>query len=78
MSSGHHFTGAAMSSRKTAQRVSLPPLDVNQRYNISEAADYLRCCRVTLYKLIGAKKIRTMTVGKRRYVPGSEIVRLSR
>lgn len=56
---------------------SLPPIDPNQRYAISEAAAYLRICRPYVYKLINTKKLRTLRDGRRRYVPGSELIRHS-
>ena len=67
---------------------SLPPVDAGQRYSIPESLRYLRCSRKTLYKIIAAGDVQTIAVGQRRskrgallagrrYVPGSEIVRLS-
>lgn len=38
---------------------------------------YLRTSRKSLYALIEAGTLRTLSQGKRRYVPGSEIARLS-
>lgn len=55
----------------------LPPLDVRQRYTIEEAIRYLRTSRKTLYDDIAIGRIATITQGRRRYVPGSEIARLS-
>lgn len=56
----------------------LAPLDERQRYSVPEAIAYLRTSRQTLYNLIAAGDIETITQGKRRYVPGREIARLSR
>jgi len=56
----------------------LPPVDEAQRYTLLEAARYLRVSLRGLYRLIGAGEIVTFTSGRRRFVPGSEIARLSR
>jgi excisionase family DNA binding protein len=55
----------------------LAPLDVAQRYTVDEAIRYLRSSRATVYKLIAAGKLKTISEGKRRYCPGAEIARLS-
>jgi excisionase family DNA binding protein len=55
----------------------LPPLDPLQRYTVEEAVRYLRTSRPTLYELIHSQQIATIQEGRRRYVPGSEIVRRS-
>lgn len=79
----------------------LAPLDPNQRYTIPEAIRYLRISRKTIYELIAAGELKTITTGarrvldhtqegkvsrsnlagrkvaSRRWVPGSEIARLS-
>ena len=55
----------------------LPPLDLNQRYDMRETAAYLRISHQTLYTKIRAGLIRTITDGSRRYAPGTEIARLS-
>jgi hypothetical protein len=56
---------------------SLPPLDRLQRYSIEEAASYLRMSRALLMQRIAAGSVVTITDGRRRYVPGREIERLS-
>jgi hypothetical protein len=66
----------------------LPPLDHAQRYDISTAIRYLRTSRKSIYQAITAGDLKTITVGTRRtkrgvvagrrWVPGSEIARLSR
>ena len=55
----------------------LAPLDPAQRYSIEEATRYLRVSKPTLYLDIKAGRILTIQDEgrKRRYVPGSEIVR---
>jgi excisionase family DNA binding protein len=52
-------------------------LDEKQRYTIPEAIEYLRTSRVSIYKLISTGELRVIKMGKRTYVPGSEIVRHS-
>lgn len=72
--------GARPNERATEslQTVALPPIDSNQRYSTDEAAAYLRISRAWLYKHIASGHIRTVMDGRRRYVPGSEIVARSR
>lgn len=65
-----------MTSKKKA--ILLQPIDANQRYGILEAAAYLRVSRARLYANISAGTITTIRDGTRRYVPGSEIIRVSR
>lgn len=55
----------------------LPPVDPQQRYTVGEAALYLRCCRARVYERMQSGEILSILDGARRYVPGSEIVRLS-
>lgn len=62
----------------STEQKALPPLDPLQRYTVPESIRYLRSSRFTIYRLINAGEIATITEGKRRFVPGSEIVRLSR
>lgn len=57
---------------------ALPPLDERQRYLLTEASAYLRFSRQTLYNRIKAGQIQVIEDGGRRYIPGSEIARLSR
>ena len=58
-------------------RAQLAPLDERQRYEVHEALAYLRTSRKSFYQLVADGRIRTITEGRRRYVPGSEIARLS-
>jgi excisionase family DNA binding protein len=60
------------------QSSQLAPLDSAQRYEISEAMAYLRTSRATIYQLIAMGTLRVIRQGKRTYVPGSEIARLSK
>lgn len=55
----------------------LPQIDPNQRYEIEEALAYLRTSRTRLYEKISAGQIKTIMDGRRRYIPGSEIIRES-
>jgi excisionase family DNA binding protein len=64
-----------MAKKKSAER--LPPLDIQQRYDIPEAARYLRVSRATIYNDIAAGLIATIKDRGRRFVPGSEIARKS-
>jgi hypothetical protein len=57
---------------------TLAPLDERQRYTVPEAIRYLRTSRQSFYNLVDTGRIATITQGKRRFVPGSEIARLSR
>lgn len=59
-------------------RIPPPPVDLAQRYTIKEATAYLRVSHASIYKEINARRIRVLKHGKRTFVPGSEIVRLSR
>jgi prophage regulatory protein len=64
--------------KKSAAKQPLPPVDVAQRYTIKEATCYLRISHASIYKEINAHRIRVLKHGKRTFVPGSEIARLSR
>lgn len=55
----------------------LSPLDVLQRYSVREACRYLRISAPKFYETVRAGRIKTMKDGRRRFVPGSEIARLS-
>lgn len=57
---------------------TLPPLDERQRYTIAEAECYLRMSRSRLYQKIAAKELKTIKDGRRTYISGAEIARLSR
>lgn len=55
----------------------LQPLDAQQRYEIPECLAYLRTSRARLYQRIAAGEIRVLKDGKRTYIPGTELIRLS-
>jgi predicted DNA-binding transcriptional regulator AlpA len=56
----------------------LAPVDLAQRYTIAEAISYLRTSRASIYRTINSRRILVIKEGKRTFVPGSEIARLSR
>jgi len=56
----------------------LPALDERQRYTVDEALSYLRCSRAKLYEKIAKRELKSIEDGRRRYIPGAEIARLSR
>jgi excisionase family DNA binding protein len=60
------------------QQQALAPLDERQRYVVDEACGYLRLSRARLYEKIAAGEITVFKDGRRTYVPGTEIARLSR
>jgi prophage regulatory protein len=64
--------------KKSTEKQTPPPVDVAQRYTIKEATSYLRISHASIYKEINARRIRVLKHGKRSFVPGSEIARLSR
>src|SRR5260370_37623382 len=64
--------------KKSRDMRTIPPVDVAQRYTIAEAVSYLRISHASIYKEINARRIRILKHGKRTFVPGSEIARLSR
>jgi hypothetical protein len=59
-------------------RPSLPPLDQAQRYSIEEAIAYLRSSRKTVFDDVREGRLASIKEGKRRFIPGSEIVHRSR
>jgi hypothetical protein len=59
-------------------RPSLAPLDQAQRYSIEETIAYLRSSRKTVFDDIREGRLASIKEGKRRFIPGSEIVRRSR
>jgi predicted DNA-binding transcriptional regulator AlpA len=64
--------------KKSTEKRTPPPVDLAQRYTIKEATSYLRVSHASIYKEINARRIRVLKHGKRTFVPGSEIARLSR
>ena len=68
-----------MKDPRTTGRASRPatPVDIHQRYSVSEACGYLSISHTALYAAIAAGRLRVIKDGKRTLVPGSEISRLS-
>jgi len=62
---------------RRAKQVLLPPVDLNQRYEIPEASAYLRQSVAKTYTDIRAGKLRVLKNGWRTFIPGTEIVRVS-
>lgn len=56
----------------------LAPLDENRRYDIPLAAAYLGISRAKLYEKLAAGELQKLKDGRRTYIPGSEIARVSR
>ena len=63
--------------KESADKRALAPVDLAQRYTIKEATSYLRVSHASIYKEINARRIRILKLGRRTFVPGSEIARLS-
>ena len=70
-------TSAKTATKPARVYPTLPPVDTNRRYPIELAADYLFVSRATLWKRVRAGSVATIRDGKRVYLPGSEIARLS-
>jgi excisionase family DNA binding protein len=74
-----------MSSKKSSPAPSLPhsapaplaPIDPLQRYSVDETVRYLRTSKPTFYADVRAGRIKTIKHGRRRYVSGAEIARVS-
>lgn len=58
--------------------LTLPPLDLNQRYDALFASAYLKQCLATTRKQIADGTLESFTDGRRRYVPGTAIAARSR
>ena len=63
--------------KKLTDKRAIAPVDIAQRYTIKEATSYLRISHASIYKEINARRVRVLKHGKRTFVPGSEIARLS-
>jgi hypothetical protein len=64
-------------SEKAVKVKRLPPLDINQRYDVFEASAYLRQSRQKTFSDIKAGRLVPIRDGGRTFIPGSEIVRVS-
>lgn len=58
-------------------RPVLQPLDERQRYTPEEAIAYLRISRRTLFEHINTGALSSLKEGKRRFIPGSAIIKAS-
>jgi hypothetical protein len=56
---------------------ALPLLDARQRYSVDEGMAYLRESRSRLYEKIASGELKVIKDGRRTYIPGTELVRLS-
>jgi hypothetical protein len=59
------------------RQVPPPVLDERQRYSVPEAIALLRTSRRSLYKLISAGALHPLKQGRRTFISGAEIARLS-
>jgi excisionase family DNA binding protein len=57
---------------------NLPPLDPLQRYTVDEAALYLRVSIARIYEKIATGELHKLKDGRRSFIPGADIARLSR
>ena len=55
--------------------IPLPPLEPARGYTLQHAALYLDCSTPTVYKLIANEQLPSRKLGKRRIIPGSELIR---
>ncbi len=55
----------------------LPLLDTRQRYSIDEGIAYLRESRSRMYQKIASGEVKVIKDGRRTYIPGTELIRLS-
>jgi len=70
-------TGKIRAKRKPKRLAPLPPLDVSQRYPISDATRYLKQSPKKTYELINKGLLETFKQGRRRYATGRSIAALS-
>jgi excisionase family DNA binding protein len=70
-----YFAGLGRTMRRSTV---LAPLDERQRYTVDESLEYLRLSRARLYEKLQAGEIIAIKDGRRTFIPGSEIARLSR
>jgi excisionase family DNA binding protein len=55
--------------------IPLPALEPARGYTLQHAALYLDCSLPTIYALIKGGRLPSITLGKRRIIPGSELIR---
>ena len=59
----------------TRDIIPLPQIEPARGYSSQHAALYLGCSLPTLYQMIHAKRLGSRTLGKRRIIPGNELIR---
>jgi excisionase family DNA binding protein len=59
----------------TRDIIPLPPIESVRGYSPQHAALYLGCSLPTVYLLIKDNRLPSRTLGKRRIIPGSELIR---
>jgi excisionase family DNA binding protein len=57
---------------------TLPPLDPRRRYAVNDACQYLQISRARLYEKIAAGELTPIKDGRRTYLSGAQLARLSR
>jgi excisionase family DNA binding protein len=65
---------------RAVQRWTDFPQQVERRpllLTIAEACGELRVCRVTLYKLLHERRLKSVKLGSRRMIPSASLVRLA-
>jgi excisionase family DNA binding protein len=55
--------------------IPLPPIEPVRGYTVAHAALYLGTSAPTVYKLIAEDRLPSRKLGKRRVIPGSELIR---
>lgn len=59
----------------TREIIPLPPLEPARGYSPQHAGLYLDCSLPTVYALLKGERLASRTLGKRRIIPGSELIR---
>jgi excisionase family DNA binding protein len=54
--------------------IPLPPIEAVRAYSISHAALYLNCSIPSIYVLLHGGLLRSVTIGKRRVIPGAALI----
>lgn len=72
------LTDAEKQARRWRQsEIRRQPLDPNQRYSVAEYVIYRRSGRKAAYDDFNSGRVKTIRDGRRRFVLGSEIIRIS-
>jgi hypothetical protein len=61
----------------TAAALETAPVDINRRYPISTGLSILSTSRATFYAAVKAGRIKILKQGRRSYISGQELARLS-